>query len=976
MQLNVKDLAIDNEGFLWAGTEDGLHKFNSYEFKALLHDPEDNSSIPDDHIRGLLYTNDTLWIATNSKGIVGFEPSKMEYFNLDSKKINTNLNTGYDVFFLDDSTLLFALKNYIVKYERAKKTYTVIALPKNNRDIAVTSVLPISDNEVWFGTTSQGILKFNLNNNKIEETKILEEAEDIYLFEANDLIMAGTKSGLFQLHKDKKPDLIFETASVKCFYMFNPETLMLGTEIGLYKFNFKTEKFTSVVFTNQFNRTLKTFDINNIIGDDKGNIWLGTEGDGLIHYNSYQKKFNTIKIKLDEYPNKENISSFQFLKGRDSTLWIGSKWGIVKYFHKNDNFKLYNIPYNALIYTVAKDLNGQIWSGGFTTGLLKYNSETDSFKKISSGNLKDNDVINIIPVSKEKLWVCTWTGGIYEYNIKKEEFNEILIDEKRINRARTSLIDSEGSIWLGTEEGVYKVNKESEIKRFFSKDSENGPLSGNRIFAIKEDRKGNIWLGTNSGLTKLNAKTHESEHFFKQKGLPNDFIYSILIAPDDNIWVSTNYGISELDIKNNTFKNFTSSDGLQNNEFNGKAGYQDEFGNFYFGGISGINIFKPEEIIENPYIPRTHIESIELFNKPIDINAVYTDTLEFRSDENVITLNFTGISYLNPEKSFYTYKMEGFDANWRPATKNRSTTYTNLNPGNYTFKVKSSNDEGKWNENIDTIFIKIVPPWYNTLWFKILLVLLFLLATRVFYLYKTRKIKKDNLKLEMQVNTRTKEIKQKNKDLEKAYSDVEKQRNNIEFLMRELTHRVKNNLQIISSLLNIQANNMEEEQSSSALRVAKNRILTISQIENKTPHDNGILEIDHFIRHISEVIIESLSDDENLKFKTVFRLNSNLSALNFNATMIGLILNELITNTTKYAFEKTSETNELLICSTVEGNYLILIIKDNGKGYQQDDITKNNTLGVELVREMVEQLDGNILVNSFDGTENIIRIPI
>ena len=256
-------------------------------------------------------------------------------------------------------------------------------------------------------------------------------------------------------------------------------------------------------------------------------------------------------------------------------------------------------------------------------------------------------------------------------------------------------------------------------------------------FNIKEDYEGNIWIGTNAGLTKLDPITNNTTFYYKQKGLPNDFIYSILISRNNNIWVSTNFGLSVLNTKTNTFKNYTVNDGLQNNEFNGKAGYEDETGNFYFGGISGTNIFDPDNIIENPFIPETYIESVELFNKPLLENVLFKDDLEFKSNQNVLTFNFSAINYLNPEKCNYTYIMEGFDSDWRPITKNRSATYTNLDPGKYIFKVKASNDLGIWNEVPKALSITIIPPWYNTQSFKIAFILLLAFQLYKFVLYQS-----------------------------------------------------------------------------------------------------------------------------------------------------------------------------------------------------------------------------------------------
>ena len=979
LQLNIKGMALDNLGYLWAGTEDGLHRFNSYEFKSYIHDPEDSTSIKDDHIRDLLFIKDTLWIATNTKGIQAFVPSKNEFFSPNIASNNIDLNTGYKVLKLGSKRLLFSVKNHIIIYNIQSKTSKIIPLLSKNLESYVTDVIKIDDTHFWLATSNSGILKIHTETLEISKLDLLKDKLEIYFYKTKNRVYLGTKNGLFfydsstKILKKSNFDL-----SVNCFYTKNDNEFYIGTRTGVFVFNTDHESITPLVFKTNENTIYKTLDINTFLEDTKGNLWIGTEADGLIHYNHFQKKFETFKVVLKEYPFKKNISTFQYLKDKDSTLWIGTNLGLVKYNHLKKDFKLYNKSKPALIYAIARDQNNTIWAGGFTTGLLKYNVSLDEFEKIEDlGNLlPDNDIIEIIPMDANTLWVCTWSGGIHEFNIKDGQFKEFLIQGNRINRARTSLIDSKQNIWLGTDEGAYKISKKNTTTRYFNNDVEERRLSSDRVFNIKEDSNGNIWFGTNAGLTKLDPKTNETTLYFKQKGLPNDFIYSILISKHNNVWVSTNFGLSKLDPKTNTFKNYTVSDGLQNNEFNGKAAYKDEFGNFYFGGISGINIFDEDKIIENPHIPEIYIESVQLFNKPLLKNELYKNHLEFKSNENVLTFNFLAINYLNPEKCSYTYKMDGFDKDWRPITKNRSTTYTNLDPGKYSFKVKASNDIGDWNETPKTLSISIVPPWYNTLGFKIFAIILFLLSGILFYKYRTSKLINDKLKLEEVIKLRTQELSSKNKDLEKVYQEADKQRSNIQFLMRELTHRVKNNLQIISSLLNIQANNLEDNPTAfNALKVAKNRILTISHIENKIAASNESINIGAFIKKLANSIIGVLSDDGNLKFKVEYNLcNANLK--NINTAMIGLIINELITNTTKYAFDNFNENNKLIISCELLKDSLRINMVDNGKGYIINNTTTRKSLGMELVKEMVAQLNGTIQINSTNGTQNIIDIPI
>ncbi|GAA4888009.1 two-component regulator propeller domain-containing protein [Flaviramulus aquimarinus] len=979
LQLNIKGMALDDLGYLWVGTEDGLHKFNGYEFKAYLHNPNDTTSIKDDHIRSLLFTKDTLWAATNTNGITNFIPSKNTFSNLSLN--SKDVNTSYKVLKLGKQHLLFSVKNNIIIYDRHTKKTKLIELPISKKESYVTDVYQKEDNTYWLATTASGILELNINSFKISSTTILNNENIKCFFYDNEHLYIGTNNGLF-LYDSKKKSITKTTLTtpINCFFKINNSTFYIGTNTGLYLYDKAEFSITSLVLkTNKLNQII---DINEIIGDKKGNLWFGTDGSGLFYHNSFQKKFNTLKIKLKEYPSISNISSFRFLKGKDSTLWIGSKYGILKYNHNTNAFKLYHKAEPALIYTIAKDQNNTIWTGGFTSGLLKYDEKRDVFNKISNSknNLPDEDVIEIIPIDSNTLWISTWSGGMYTFNIKKETFKPLTFNKQIINRARISLKDSKGHIWLGTDEGAYKVSKDHSLTRYHAEDIDNKKLSGNRIFSIIEDLNGDIWFGTNVGLTKLNLENNQTTIYRKQEGLPNDFIYGMLISNNNNnnnnnVWVSSNYGLSMLNTKTNSFKNYTTNDGLQNIEFNGKAAYKDLDGNFYFGGISGINIFKPEDIVENPHVPNTYIESVELFNKPILKNELFKDTLTFNSNENVITFNFASLNYLNPEKCDYSYKMEGFDTDWRPATKNRRTTYTNLDPGNYIFKVKASNDVGVWNNIPDTLSIIIIPPWYQTNAFRFFAVFLIIIIPFLYNIYKTKKLKTDKLKLEKIIKERTIEIRDKNKALKDAFNQAEKQSNNIQFLMRELTHRVKNNLQIISSLLNIQANSLKNESAIDAIKMAKNRILTISHLEDKISIKKDSVELDIFIKSLCDNVIKALSDDEHLKFKINYDLTKT-AIKNLNITMIGLILNELITNTTKYAFDDFKPENELNITSSIHKKKLRIVISDNGKGYSKTKVKHDKSLGIELVSEMVEQLNGTIRINSTNGTRNVIDIPL
>lgn len=977
LQLNSKAIVKDSLGFLWVGTEDGLHRFDGYSFTPNIHNPNDLNSLKDDHIRGLLALKDTLFIASNSEGILGYQLSQDKHFSIPISKNILNEKIAYDVFLLNKRSVLFSLNNNFVIYNVVSKTSQVFQLPKENKENFINAVLSLDDENFLLGTSESGLLQFNLKDKKLESYSFFQDNDIESLLAIKNQIFIGNHRGISIIKSEKILEHI-ALPEVRCFYLFSENQLLVGTENGLYSYDLKLKKLQKLILKSDTKKIYGNVGVNDIIGDKKGNLWIGTEGEGVIYYNKFQRKFNTLKIKLKDYPHHENISSFQFLAD-DDNLWIGTELGIVKYKHSSQEFKLYEKAKENLIYTIRKDENENIWLGGFNAGILKYNVEDDSFKQFlhdanDSSSISNNDVIEIIPIDENTLWVCTWTGGINEFNIKTEQFSPVYINKKLLHRARIAYQDSQGFLWIGSDEGLFKMKEKKLISIFSNDEDDTNWLINNRIFAITEDANHNIWIGTAAGISKIENGEKSVAHYGKQKGLPNDFIYSLMVDSANQLWMGTNYGVSVFNPETKSFKNFTEKDGLQNNEFNGKAGYKDDNGNFYFGGMRGINIFKPEQIKENPYLPRVYIHQIDLFNKPIERNELYADHLYFQSKENVLTINYTSLNYLNPEKINYKYILEGFDKDWRSVTQEKSTTYTNLPSGEYTFHVTSTNDVGKWSDSCDEIKITIVPPWYQSTWFKFATILSTILLLILFYYLKTKKLKKDKLILENKVVERTQSLKESNKKLKLSYTSLEEKNNNIQFLMKELDHRVKNNLQIVSSFLNIQANSISNDEARQILIVAKNRISSISIVQDLLSQKQDELILPDFIKIFTKKIFALLGDKSERKFTITYRLEKNTQPIKVNSILIGLILNELITNIYKYAFPVYSAENNVIIACQIENENIKLQIKDNGVGISKENRSPSS-LGLEIVEEMVEQLNGTFSISSLNGVEVSINIP-
>lgn len=977
LQLNAQALAQDELGYLWVGTEDGLHRFNSYEFTAFLANPTDTTSIKDDHIRGLEAVGDTLWIATNSQGIVGYQQSKNLFFEVLSES-NRDYKIGHNVFTVNEKLLLFAVKNHFILFDRAKKTYKSFQLPESERENFVSDVFLLNNNQLLLATSVSGILSFNLKTEKSNSfSKTFDNLKVSSFLKNNETLYIGSEIGLSRYNLETKT---FAETKIKQatigIHKIDAQNIYVATTTNVLKYNLNEDKFNKIIFQNKDNTLFENVVVERFANDDKSNLWLGTAGNGVLYINKFQTKFTTYQVSIPSESSDKAINIFPFFK-KDQNLWLGTGAGTIRFNAESGAYNVFEKGKGGITYTFAEDQNGTLWVGTIFDGLLKYDPKTDSFRQFlnspEKNSLPDNEVLEIIPMSKNKLWLCTWSGGISEFDIENETFTPILINEKKLDRVRTHFRDGQNNLWLGADEGLFKIISEGKAKHYFENSEEKNKLTNNRVFAINEDKIGNLWIGTSNGLTKLDLKTDQTSLFYKQKGFTNDFVYGVLIDTKNNVWMSTNYGLVVFNTEKNTFKNYTKDDGLQDNEFNGKSSYKANDGNFYFGGINGYNIFKPKDIVDNPFLPDVYIESVELFNQPVNRNEIFQDTLKFKSAENVLTFNFSALNYLNPQKCSYTYILENFDEKWSPPTTKRSVTYTNLNPGTYTLKIKATNDVGIWNENAKTLTLIIIPPWYKTTLFKIALFGSILLLGFLVYQFQTQKLKSDKRKLALLVAEQTKDLELRNKALKLSNETTLEQKKNIEFLMKELSHRVKNNLQIISSLLNIQANSVKDEKTKEIIKIAKNRILTISYIQSQLNSQANEVHVDQFFRDFVERMIETLSDDRSIKFETKFELQPNCIC-NINITLLGLILNELVTNTFKYAFDEYKESNQLRIRCLKKENILLFEIEDNGKGYETNS-TREDSLGLELINEMVQQLKGNIKTTTKNGVANHFEIP-
>ncbi|MCK5207443.1 MAG: histidine kinase, partial [Cyclobacteriaceae bacterium] len=395
-----------------------------------------------------------------------------------------------------------------------------------------------------------------------------------------------------------------------------------------------------------------------------------------------------------------------------------------------------------------------------TGDISKFTNDPEDINSISSNNLRC-----IFEDTKGRIWIGTEDAGLNLY--EKEKFTRYLSDENDIfsiggNDIRSIVEDKNGYLWIGTfGDGLNKFDPENnKFTRYFHESS----LSSNSIYSLYLDDDSKLWIGTSDGLNMLDIPSNRFEQFNKNSGLPSKSIYTILDDHNGNLWLSTNKGISRLNKNTHAIKNYDSEDGLQNTEFNQGAGYLTKQGEMLFGGINGYTTFSPNEIFDNLNKPEVIFTDFKILNEKVSIGSPgsplvrhisETDTIVLSYKDVSISFEFVALNFTDSKKNTYAYKMENFENKWNYVGDRKFANYTNLQPGNYLFRVKASNNDSVWNEEGKSIFIIVKPPIWQTWWFYSLTVLFIFSAVLLTIQLRTRALHKSKIILENQVKLRT-----------------------------------------------------------------------------------------------------------------------------------------------------------------------------------------------------------------------------
>lgn len=769
-QSYVYTIVQDQAGYMWFGTQEGLNRFDGIDFKVFAHDPEDPQSISDDTIRTMILDRSgLLWIGTDSGGLSRFDSASRTFTSyLHDPEDPTSISDNRVRVVYEDSAgdlWIGTDGSGLDRFDRESETFSHYANdPADPDSLAsdnVWSILDDSDGLLWVATDS-GLSRLDRRTKTFRHYKhdpgdpgsISDDQVRVLYADGENNLWIGTERG--GLNRFDRENGLFErfvhdpndassisSNRVNAIYQDGSGVLWIGTVQGLNAWNPATRAFERYVNDQSDRYSLPH---NNVLAiyQDRGDVlWIGTYG-GLSRWTPATRAMLHYRNDADDPSSLSENAVTSFAEDTTGKIWIGTFGGGLNLLDRStDRFQqLRHDPNddNSLssdrVMAVLVDSDGVLWAGTRAAGLNRYDMEAGSFTRYSHDpeeptSISADGVTYILEDSDNDLWIGTFGGGLNKFDAETQQFTSFRHDPSdslSLSSDRILLLfeDREGSIWIGTYGGgLNRFDRATNtFTRYPGEPAQRDGLSADVVTMIEEDPYGNLWIGTQGGgLNRWRAADRRAgnasfERFSELDGLPHATIYDGVWDQEHYLWLSTSLGLSRLDIETLEFKNYDTSHGLQADEFNLAAGYAAADGQLFFGGVNGFNAFRPDSLRGGRKPPQVVITSFLSMNKPVDLGQVASGDkgLQLRHDQYAIGFEFAGLDYAAPERNRYMYQLVGLDRDWMDSGFDRRASYTNLPPGEYTFRVKAANNDGVWSEQDAALTFRMLPAPWATWW--------------------------------------------------------------------------------------------------------------------------------------------------------------------------------------------------------------------------------------------------------------------
>jgi ligand-binding sensor domain-containing protein/signal transduction histidine kinase len=793
-QTRVAQIVQDDRGFIWFGSQYGLNRFDGYEFKVFVHDPRHANSLSGAFVSALFKDRSgALWVGCN-EFLDRFDP-RTETFTPIGSFGGAVLHISQD----RNGTLWLATEGGLYGLDPVTRKITRFSSSPND------PARLLSKNVNWTGYdrsggfwvgTSEGLEKFDhatghvIYNIPIQHGVPFRQGMVVSFFEDHQGLFwityhSGTGLALLDRQSntltrysfyEKEPPAAALTG-VTGIVEDSDGNLWLGSMgIGLLRFDRQRRVFVHYGNRAGDPQSIAEDQVITLFKGREGNIWTGLHSKGPNVFAPSPRMFETFQHEAGN-PNSLSTDFVNAIyEDSGGSLWIGNDEALNRIDRATGRRTSWTMGLGAkpMVITITQDQSGVIWLGTWGHGLVAFDPKTGHskfYRHVPSDpkSLSNDSVSRILVDRSGVLWAGT-DDGLDRFDAQSDSFTVYKVDwngaDAQIYLSMAG--DTDGKIWLGTHHsGLHRFDPATgQFRVYKSKPGDTSTLPDNSVAAVLVSRTGVVWAGTESGLARLDPATGRFTSYDVVDGLAGNAVACILEDRGGMLWISTNKGLSRFDPSARTFINYSEQDGLPGNDLSGwNTCYESPRGEMFFGGFPGAVAFFPERLRDRPGSPAVVLTDFKLSGVSVPINPdspltrsiSYTDRITLSHAQNMLSITFAGLDYLSPQTTRYRYRLEGLEPQWNEVgSDQRHATYTTLPAGRYILRVQAAGRRGAWNEAGATLAIEILPPWWETWWFRTAVGLLIMLTAWLLYRLRFRQVLRQlTIRMEERLGERT-----------------------------------------------------------------------------------------------------------------------------------------------------------------------------------------------------------------------------
>ncbi len=762
-QAAVRALFQDSRGFLWVATEDGLNRYDGYDFTVFRNDPLDPESIPDNgQISFAEGKGNVLWVGTVDRGIARLDLSTYRFrrFLPDPQRPGSLPAGPVGAVLEDRSGTLWAgtTGGGLLRLAPGASSFQAFrpdpADPKSFPAAIVLALAEDPSGALWVGTAGQGLLKVDPAGGKVLArfdrdpanpsapanavvTNVLVDRKGRVWASAGALARLDPATGETKVYRNDPDDpASFPSRQARQLSEDSEGRIWIATENGIVRLDPESGVFTAFRNRPEDPSSLPSNRVTTLLVDRSGLLWAGLDGSGLAVLDLSGSPFRTYRHQ----PGRQEGITAPIVRGvheaRDGTLWLGlSGGGLNALDPSTGRVRAFRAgpPPNGLtaddVWNVTVDDEGIAWAATLGGGLNRVDPRTGTVRVFrasrGAGSLSSDQLRVVIEGRDGALWIGTAGGGLCRFDRKTQRFECFLNDPDDATSLSGNVVRAvhegpSGTIWAGTERGINRLDRATgRFTRFLDDPSRPETAGIARVYGLWEAPDGIVWAGTPRGLVRLDPRTGGVTRFRAADGLLNESVYSVLPGNGGSLWISTNRGLARVtpsaDGRSASFRTFGALDGLQSDEFNGGSFHRGPSGTLWFGGILGVTGVRPAEVKDDPFAPPVALLSFSRLGKKLpSAEWLPSGSVVLGPREGFFSVSFAALSFRGAAKNRYAWKLEGLDDDWVDGGTRRRADYTSVPPGSYVFRVKAANKDGIWNEEGARLGIVVRPPWWKT----------------------------------------------------------------------------------------------------------------------------------------------------------------------------------------------------------------------------------------------------------------------